>query len=123
MAASRSYTAPVVAVTGLSVGFTSAILISVLVSALTAQQPPPPPAVEAPTAVAQRPAAPSLPVGTPAPEPGDDDDEDLPGPMPPAADPPVPPTTGEPPATDESVTKPVEPRPVRPLAQPRWTAE
>jgi hypothetical protein len=123
MAATRSYSAPVVALSGLSIGLTSAILVSAVVSGLTAQQPTSP--GDPPPAIAQRPAAPNLPDAPPAPEPGDDDDEDLPDPMPPAADPPVPTTTDDPPpAADDGVTKPVlEARPVRPLAAPRWTPE
>src|SRR5437868_5091593 len=117
MAASRSYTAPVVALSGLSIGFSSAILVAAVVSGLTAQQPTAP--VEPRAVVAQRPAsAPPRPADAPpapASDPGDDDDV-LPDPMPPAADLTVPPITDDlPPAQDLAATKPVlEARPVRP---------
>src|SRR5437588_7046 len=55
MAATRSYTAPVVALSGLSIGFSSAILVSAVVSGLTAQQPTAP--VEPRAVVAPRPAS------------------------------------------------------------------
>src|SRR5438270_494154 len=53
MAATRSYAAPLVALTGLSAGFTTAFLVSAVVSGQSAQPPMPPAAP--PTAVAPRP--------------------------------------------------------------------